>query len=63
MTIFDTLISLRKVSYIKLEFARSKNLIVNWYQVKKELFTDVIRKFISNGITGLEKSKIAPVFI
>jgi hypothetical protein len=51
------------LSYIKLELARSKNLIVNWYQVKKELFTDVIRKFISDGITGLEESKIGPVLI
>lgn len=51
------------LSYIKLELARSKNLIVNCYQVKKELFTDAIRKFISKGITGLEESKIAPVLI
>ena len=51
------------LSYIKLELARSKNLIVNWYQIKKELFTDVIRKFISSGITGLEGSKIAPEFV
>ena len=51
------------LSYIKLELARSKNLIVNWYQVKKELFTNVIREFISEGITGLEESKIAPVLI
>ena len=51
------------LSYIKLELAKSKNLIVNWYQVKKELFTNVIRKFISEGITGLEESKIAPVLI
>ena len=47
------------LSYIKLELARSKNLIVNWYQIKKELFTDVIKKFISSGIDGLEESKIA----
>ena len=51
------------LSYIKLELARSKNLIVNWYQVKKELFTNVIRKFISEGIMGLEESKIAPVLV
>ena len=44
----------------KLELARSKNLIVNWYQIRKELFTDVIRKFIGAGIPGLEESKIAP---
>ena len=48
------------LSYIKLELARSKNLIVNWYQIRKELFTDVIRKFIGAGIAGLEESKIAP---
>ena len=47
-------------SYIKLELARSNGLIVNWYQIKKELFTDAIRKFISSGITGLDESEIAP---
>ena len=51
------------LSYIKLELARSKNLIVNWYQIKKELFTDAIKKFISSGIAGLEGSNIAPELV
>ena len=51
------------LSYIKLELARSKNLIVHWYQIKKELFTDVIKKFISSGIARLEESNITPKLV
>jgi len=35
-------------AFVKLEFMRVKNLISNWYEIQKNLFTDVIRIFIQN---------------
>ena len=37
-------------AFVHLEFLRFKAKIVNWYSLKRELFTDVIRSFIVNNL-------------
>ena len=34
------------ISFVKLEFLKTKRKIDTWYQIKRDLFVDVIRKFI-----------------
>ena len=41
-------------AFIQLEFMRSKNTIVNWYEIQKNLFNDVIRAFIINNVENID---------
>lgn len=36
-------------AFVRLELLRAKQFIDNWYQIKRDLFVDVIKKFISQG--------------
>lgn len=36
-------------AFVRLEFLRAQKSIENWYQVKRELFMDVIKQFVSQG--------------
>jgi hypothetical protein len=36
-------------AFVELEFLRVKQSICNWYQIKRDLFVDVIKQFISQG--------------
>jgi len=36
-------------AFVQLELLRAKQSIKNWYQIKKDLFTNVIKRFISEG--------------
>jgi hypothetical protein len=38
-------------AFVRLELLRAKQFIDNWYQIKRDLFIDVIKKFISQGGT------------
>ena len=33
-------------AFVKLEFMRSENIISNWYEVQRNLFTSVVREHI-----------------
>ena len=48
------------ISFIKLETARVNNIICNWYQLKKDLFIEIVRDFIGSGIQGIENSGLLP---
>ena len=37
-------------AFVKLEFMRSENIISNWYEVQRNLFTSVIREHIFANI-------------
>ena len=37
--------------FIQLEVLRFNQKIINWYQVKREMFNEVIRSFILNNIS------------
>jgi hypothetical protein len=38
--------------FVQLEFLRFRAEIVNWYSLKRELFTEVIRSFIVNNLAS-----------
>jgi len=40
-------------AFVQLEFLRVQNLIVNWYEVQKNLFNNVIRTFIEESVESL----------
>jgi hypothetical protein len=37
------------IAFVQLELLRTKNRSINWYQIRRDLFVDVIKKFISKG--------------
>jgi hypothetical protein len=37
-------------AFVQLEFMRIQNVIINWYEVQKNLFNEVIRDFIQQSI-------------
>jgi len=39
-------------AFVQLEFMRLQNIIVNWYDVQKNLFNEVIRTFIQTSIAN-----------
>lgn len=41
-------------AFVQLEFMRTKNTIVNWYEIQKNLFNDVIRAFITNNVENVD---------
>ena len=48
------------VSFVKLEIARTKKTILNWHQLRKDLFIDVVRKFVSSGGQEIDSSQLLP---
>jgi Transposase DDE domain len=36
-------------AFVQLELLRAKQVISNWYQIKRDLFVDVMKRFISKG--------------
>ena len=49
------------IGFIKLEFARTSAVISNWYELKKELYVDIVKDFINKGIYGINNSALAHV--
>lgn len=46
------------IGFIKLEIARTSAVITNWYELKKELYVDIVRDFIGKGIKSMEESNL-----
>lgn len=46
------------LGFIQLELARAQSFITNWYQVKKDLYIDIIRDFIQKRTLPLEHANL-----
>lgn len=49
------------VGFIKLELARTNSAISNWYQLKKDLYIDIVRDFVCEGLEGFQRSNLTHV--
>ena len=49
------------IGFIKLELARTNAIISNWYELKKDLYIDIVRDFVRKGIDGVNDSILTHV--
>ncbi|MEK8016721.1 MAG: hypothetical protein VSS75_007615 [Candidatus Parabeggiatoa sp.] len=42
-------------AFVQLEFMRTKNIIINGYEIQKNLFNEVIRAFIINNVENIDR--------